>query len=68
MKHLDIERTKLTRHLEGGVLCSAVGASLSDLLTNTSAKKNTDRRQRDVKDVQEDREEEEEEEAPEHSV
>lgn len=49
---------KLTHHLEGGVLCSTVGASLSDLLTNISAKKNIEQSQRDVKDVQEVREEE----------
>lgn len=43
---------KLTRHLEGGVLCSSVGALPSDLLTNISAKKNIEWSQRDVKDVQ----------------
>lgn len=52
---------KLTDHLEGGVLCSTAGASLSGLLTNISEKKNTEQSQRDVKDVQEARDEEEEE-------
>lgn len=54
---------KLTHHLEGGVLCSTVGDSLSDLLTNISAKKNIERSQRDVKDVRE-----EEEAASAHSI